>query len=125
MIAVLSHTYKEKRERERKDKKHLLLKSQTYQELSLGSVVSTLFGAISGTLASGGSLGVWFPGKEVTYGEDVGGLSRVGAVGAGGVQESLCACPPLCVSATHFLVALCWVRQVPFRAFSPAQAEWE
>ena len=42
MIAVLSHTYKEKRERERKDKKHLLLKSQTYQELSLGSVVSTL-----------------------------------------------------------------------------------
>ena len=75
---------------ERKDKKHLLLKSETYQELSLGSVVSTLFGAISGTLASGGSLGVWFPGKEVTYGEDVGGLSRVGAVGAGGVQESLC-----------------------------------
>ena len=35
MIAVLSHTYK-KKERERKDKYHLLLKSQTYQELSLG-----------------------------------------------------------------------------------------
>ena len=79
--------------------------------------MSTLFCAISGALASDGSLGVWFPGKEVTKGAKCGGLSRVGAVGAGGVQESFCTCPLLCVSALHFLVALCWVRQVALPSF--------
>lgn len=61
-------------------------------------MVSTLFGAISGALASDGSLGVWFPGKEVTKDAKCGWTEQGGCSGSWrGAGVFLHLSVPLCI----------------------------
>lgn len=118
-MAVLSQ---KKREREEK-KASSLEKPELQGTQPWDSVAAILFGAVSGPLASCGSLGIWFPGPRWKEGD-----ARISMqhMGWGRTERVNAAFPPgqwvlegKRAFIECFLVALGWVRKLSllFRAF--------